>query len=348
MVMYAARPLVLEMTGGKCWKDSAYFTQTLLPGFMDEYSELAGGWNVVFDARGHFEEPYTKERIDLGTLEVRRYVNTWSRDGGGVLDVSSILPDTLYPTSGPADRYAFALFVEKEGYRPLLTAAHIAERFGIAIMSTKGMTTTAARELIDRLSDRGVTILVLHDFDKAGFSIVATLASSSWRYTFDHAPNVVDLGLRLADVEEMGLASEPVDYAGEQDPRWNLRDNGATPAECDYLVRTHSYKCYHGERVELNAMTADQFVRFLEARLKAAGVTKVVPEAEVLERAYVRAVQMVVVRRAAKDALAQVQATTIDVPADLAERVASMIADNGTSWDEAVLDIVDQREPEGW
>ena len=30
-IMYAARPLVLEITGGKCWSDDSYFTQQLLP-----------------------------------------------------------------------------------------------------------------------------------------------------------------------------------------------------------------------------------------------------------------------------------------------------------------------------
>ena len=34
-IMYALRPYVLEATGGKCWSDSSYFTQTLLPDFMN-------------------------------------------------------------------------------------------------------------------------------------------------------------------------------------------------------------------------------------------------------------------------------------------------------------------------
>src|ERR1700759_3498962 len=53
-----------------------------------------------------------------------------------------------YPTMGPQHRYAAVLFIEKEGFAPLLRAARIAERFDIAIMSTKGMSTTAARQLL--------------------------------------------------------------------------------------------------------------------------------------------------------------------------------------------------------
>ena len=54
-----------------------------------------------------------------------------------------------FPTSGPRNRFGAILFIEKEGFKPLLDAARIAERFDIAIMSTKGMSVTAARQLIE-------------------------------------------------------------------------------------------------------------------------------------------------------------------------------------------------------
>ena len=339
-VMYAARPLVLGLTGGKCWSNSSYFTQHLLPDFMDEYLE-SNAWNVVFDARGHFREPHTEERTDLGTLEVRQYVQSW-QNSGGALDLTDLLPETLFPTCGPDNRFQFALFIEKEGFNPLLRAARIAERHDLAVMSTKGMSVTAARELVERLSERGVTILVLRDFDKAGFSIAHTLKTSSRRYTFGSTPNVVDLGLRLADVEAMGLASEPVEYGGRQDPRRNLRESGAAEAECDYLVHTSGRGRWHGQRVELNAMAADQFVEFLKAKLQAAGVGKVVPGAKVLEQAYRRAKQLVEVRRAAEEALTRANGEDIQLPADLVGKVASRVAGKATSWDEAISDIVDE------
>src|SRR5262249_5730049 len=70
-VMYAARPRVLELTGGKCWANSSYFTQHLLPKFVEAHPELTADWDVVYDARGRLIEPHTGRRIDLGTLEVR-------------------------------------------------------------------------------------------------------------------------------------------------------------------------------------------------------------------------------------------------------------------------------------
>ena len=339
-IMYAVRPHVLEVTG-ECWKDSSYFTQHLLPDFIEEYG--MDHWNVVFDARGHLREPHGGMRVDLGTLEVRRYIRAWVQPGGADLDPSSLI-ETRFPTSGPANRYRFALFIEKEGFNPLLEAARIADRFDLAIMSTKGMSVTAARLLVEKMSDRGVSILVAHDFDKAGFSIAHTLRTSGRRYTFGRAPNVVDLGLRLSDVAAMELQSEPVEYKGHQDPRRNLRQSGATEEECDYLVRNQYYGSWDGERVELNAMTADQFVAWLEAKLVEAGVKKLVPSADVLDLAYQRAVRLAAVERAIKTALEAADGQQIEVPADLAAEVAERIADSDDSWDDAVWDIVDEEE----
>src|ERR1019366_8270972 len=101
--------------------------------------------------------------------------------------------------------------MEKEGFLPLLEQAGFAERYDLAIMSSKGMGTVAARTLIEGLSAR-TAIFVLHDFDKSGFSIAGTLTRDTRRYEFARDPDVIDLGLRLADVEEWGLQSESVQY----------------------------------------------------------------------------------------------------------------------------------------
>lgn len=199
-VMYAARARVLELTGGKCWARSSYFTQGLLPEFIEANPALTADWNVVFDARGRLLEPHTGRRIDLGTLEVRDYIGDWSATPPeSPLRIS--IPAAC-PTHGPANRYGFALFVEKEGFYPLLERYRIADRYDVAVMSTKGMSVTAARELVDRLCEQGVQVLVLHDFDKSGFSIVHTLRTESPRYKHRSKPTVVDIGLRLEDVRE--------------------------------------------------------------------------------------------------------------------------------------------------
>jgi hypothetical protein len=309
-VMYAARPMVLQLTGGKCWKNSAYFTQTLLPDFVEDHPDLTANWDVVYDARGHFVEPHTGHRLGLGTLEVRGYIGSWIRGvaapekfpvaipadavtasvGLGGLGVGGTGSRVI--TAGPANRYAYALFVEKEGFDSLLQRNRIAERYDLAIFSTKGMSVVAARSLVDYLSQAGVTILVLHDFDLPGLTIQHTLCHDSRRYRFQAEPEVIDIGLRLEHVTEMNLQSEPVEYHQTKDPRdkfWEQEDYDATAEELAYLVekRVHN-KLWIGKRVELNAMTSPQFIEFLERQLTVAGVTKVVPDKKTLAKVWQR------------------------------------------------------------
>jgi hypothetical protein len=209
-IMYAARPDILELTA-KDTLDDRYFTQTLLPDYVNEHS-AAASWDIVWDARGHFTEPHTGKETALGTLEVREYLGERALHSAAV----SVNRSVLYPTHGPENRFETALFVEKEGFDPLFKAEQLAERFDLAIMSTKGMSVTAARLLLDRLSSRGLKrILVLHDFDVSGFSIFGTLGQSGRRYRFSGTVPVIDLGLRLADVEAMDLQSEPVAVGGD-------------------------------------------------------------------------------------------------------------------------------------
>jgi DNA topoisomerase VI subunit A len=229
---------------------------------------------------------------DLGTLEVRRYTDDWDFE---VTDGADITVPTLYPTSGPANRYRYALFIEKEGFAPLLEQAQIAARYDMALMSTKGMTVTAARELVERLSRQGVTVLVMRDFDKAGFSIVHTLSHSTRRYRYERPPAVIDLGLRLADVKAMGLEGETVEYEDEN-PHALLRKRGTTEAEVAYLVSSKSQH-WHGKRVELNELTSEELLAWLDGKLNALGVQKVLPDDAALREAYKRAVRMAEIRR---------------------------------------------------
>jgi DNA topoisomerase VI subunit B len=349
-IMYAARPLVLRLTGEKCWKRSSYFTQELLPDFIDAHPPLTANWDVVFDDRGHLIEPHTQHRIGLGTLAVRGYLHTWHGDVPS--DVGSIELDYNCPTRGPANRYAYALFVEKEGFYPLLEATRIAERYDIAIMSTKGMSVTAARQLVEKLSEQGVVILVCHDFDASGFSILHTLHSNTRRYKFTTRPKVVDLGLRLADVQTMDLQSEPVDYRNRKDPRINLRRCGATEEECNYLVHRraetrpgHDY--WTGERVELNAMTSDQLIAWLERKLAEVGVQKVIPDQAALAKAYRRAMHQKRVQEAIDEALGYIdEDENIAIPDDLEARIRERLDGSAKAWDQVLWELVADDEIE--
>ncbi|MFH1743229.1 MAG: DUF2399 domain-containing protein [bacterium] len=339
-IMYAARPRIIELTGNpQALSNSAYFTQTLLPSFIEDNPSVTKQWDVVYDARGKMVEPHTDKRIDLGTVEVRRYISGWMNgDIGDSLDLDFCLPRRV-KTAGPSNRYKYALFIEKEGFNELLKAALISERFDMAIMSTKGMSVTASRTLVEELSEQGVTIFVLHDFDKAGFSIVHTLRTDTRRYRFRSEPNVIDLGLRLDDVKAMGLESEAVTYPGNTNPGWNLKESGATEEECDFLVQRDRWGSWKGERVELNSMTSEQFIQFIERKFEEHGVEKFVPETEVLEQTYKRACRLTAIEKAMAEADREFQDDKVDIPDELGNSVKRMIEGKSQSWDDTVWDL---------
>jgi hypothetical protein len=70
-IFYQVRPRVLELTGGKIWKNSDTFTQGVFFDYLRDHPRDTLDWDVVFDARGHLTEPHLKRRIGIGTLEVR-------------------------------------------------------------------------------------------------------------------------------------------------------------------------------------------------------------------------------------------------------------------------------------
>ena len=72
----------------------------------------------------------------------------------------------------------------------------------------------------------------------SGLSIAHTLGTSSRRYTFQQPPKLIDLGLRLADVQSLGLEdlAEEVEYDSKKSPRENLAESGATETEQRFLA----------------------------------------------------------------------------------------------------------------
>jgi len=336
-IMYAARPTILALAG-KDHLDDAYFTQTLLVDFINDPPQLCERWDITWDARGSFVEPHTNEVIPLGTAEVRRYLRSMPSGIAPLFETPSVDfgYSDRFPTHGPKNRFETVLFVEKEGFEPLFKAARIAERFDVAIMSTKGMSVTAARHLVDKLSYRGVNrILVLHDFDVSGFSISGTLGTTNRRYTFENEAPLIDIGLRLEDVEAMDLESEPVSVSGDWAKRAaTLRRHGASTGEIAFL-RT--------QRVELNAMTSRQIIDFIEAKFAEHGVEKLIPDGDVIVRHARRVIaQQLLAKEVEKIAAAVAeQAATADLPANMQERIQEIFAEQAAvAWDDAVSQIV--------
>jgi hypothetical protein len=235
-------------------------------------------------------------------------------------------------TRGPRAAYGGLFYYEKEGFDALWEQVQLAQRFDIALMSCKGMSVTAARQLADEICHRyRLRLFVLRDFDKAGFSIVAGFKQSNRRYTFENQIEVIDLGLRLDDIR--GLQSEAVfDKGSEAKRRANLEQNGATPKEIEFLLE---------RRVELNAMTSRQLVAFVERKLTAHGVRKIVPKQADLANAYRLFARGREAEKIIKRELKKLNGgSQVMVPRDLSNRVRKYLNQHPAArWDQAVAAI---------
>lgn len=275
-------------------------------------SVMKPDWKVAFDPRGNFVEPHSDVRIPLGTIDCDEYAETF-----------------------PEHRFAGVLFIEKEGFLPLLQDAGILQKYDLAVMGCKGQSVEAARHLIDVLcKDR--PLFIVRDFDKAGFHIAAALTRDSDVYTFRNKINATDFGLRLADAERFGLIErcetlDPIKDA-KKIPKTPLEN--ATPEENEFLMS--------GRRVELNAFRSADFITWLEEKLEQSGIQKVVPDEQTLTGKYVNCerdrltqLEMEAVRRRVEKKLRKFKA-----PDGLADLVREQLEVNRRlSWESAVAAV---------
>jgi hypothetical protein len=331
-IMYAARPFILAEVGVDAWNDKTpvYF-QKLLKDYIEDKNPKM---KVVWDARGHLREPHTNYEIGLGGIEVMQYRK--DQTGTDVKEKEDIKFDKRINTVGPMNRYGAVLFIEKEGFYEQLEDAGLLEKWDIAIMSSKGIPNAATCDVGAMIN---VPVLVLHDFDLAGFKIVNTLRHGTRLSTGINNNLLIDIGLRLEDVE--GLESEPVEYKQTEDPQHYLLSCGATPEECEFLVNGRGYKSWRGQRVEINMLTTEQLINFLERKFVQYGVKKVIPNEEILSKAFRRATFCHEMKKKADEI--QVEQEDLTVPDGLAQKISDSLSENSEqSWDEAVWDLADE------
>jgi Ser-tRNA(Ala) deacylase AlaX len=202
------------------------------------------------------------------------------------------------------------------------------------------MSVTAARRLLDRLSGSVDQIFVLHDFDVSGFTIGGTLGRTSRRYRFSAHVNLIDIGLRLKDVDAMGLLAEPVaDRADWQKRMSTLRRHGARADEIAFL---------ENQRVELNAMTSRQFIDHLEAAFKKHRVKKVLPDEATLQAHARFIIEARLINKEIEKLKESIRerASAHKLPT-LRKLVEKEFKDApALPWDEVVADLIEDEDPE--
>jgi hypothetical protein len=293
---------------------------TTFKNIFEDYLERYGpGWNVLYGARGVFKEPHAAVNdtgLAMSTANVRNYLGARTASPR----IERIRP--RFPTRGAANRISAVLICEKEGFDDLLEAEGIPNRYDLALMSTKGISARAARDLAAGLQ---VPCFTLHDMDKNGFVMAAGF------------PSATDLGIHLDDVDEWGLAPEDQHHPNPEQTAATLCRNGATPQEAEFIAG--------GQRVELNMFTSDQLVAYVEGKLRENGVEKVIPDADTLAQAWERVYMADRINELIDHIYEHGTAgLTVEemrpVPADLADRIRGELeAHPRFSWDEALWKI---------
>ena len=128
-LFYGLRPIVMEETGKEL--KIGNFT-AIITDYEKEHGEIDGMYR---EPRGSITHPHRDETITLGTLMVEEYER-------------------------PAWTFNKLVYIEKEGANEALKAEGWLERHDCAVMSSKGYSTRAARDLIDKLAEHDEPITV--------------------------------------------------------------------------------------------------------------------------------------------------------------------------------------------
>ena len=186
-------------------------------------------------------------------------------------------------------------YIEKEGANEALKDNGWLERHDCAVMSSKGFSSRAARDLIDKLAehDEPITMFAVTDADAYGSMIYQTLQEAT-KARGARKIKIVHLGLQPWEAIAMGLEVETVEV------KTNKKGEPIHKPVADY-IKAADKSGEHGRapdgetweewlqthRVELNAMTTLQFIAWLDRKMAAHAKEaklpdKLIPPADVL------------------------------------------------------------------
>jgi hypothetical protein len=142
--------------------------------------------------------------------------------------------------------------------------------------------------------------------------------------------------MRLGDID--GLETEDVYVQSSYAAKQNMRQNGATEEEIEFLLEY---------RVELNAFASDELVAWIEGKLEEHSISKVIPDEKTLAHAYRRFRTQARVQTKIDEVLEgeAEEDHEAKVPDDLQEQISERLQGHpATTWDQAVLNLVEAEE----
>ena len=244
-ILYQVRPIVFEQTGKTLLITNF---KNIITDYENEHGEIP---LMYREPRGSIYHPHRKETITLCTLMVEQYER-------------------------PPWTFNKLLYIEKEGFSEALKESGWAERNDCGLTSSKGFTTRAVRDLVDKLAehDERVTVFCAHDADAYGTVIYQTFQEAT-KARGARKITIVNLGLEPWEAVADGLEVEDVEKGDKRKPVANYVIEREDGDEWEEWLQTH--------RVELNVMTTPQFIAWLDRKMAEHSDGKLVPPADVLE-----------------------------------------------------------------
>ena len=187
-------------------------------GIIDDYENENGEIPLMYrEPRGSITHPHREETITLGTLMVEEYER-------------------------PVWNFNKLVYIEKEGAQEALKQNRWMERHDCAVMSSKGFSTRAARDLIDKLveHDEPVEVFCVHDADASGTVIYQTLQEAT-KARGARKIEIINLGLEPWEAIAMGLEIETLEQPEKRKPVADRarRKLGELAADPSHRVECH-------------------------------------------------------------------------------------------------------------
>ena len=251
-ILYRIRKIVREEIGqGPTTSNFA----SIITDYEAENGEIP---RMYREPRGSIYHPHLTETIPLSTLTVEQYER-------------------------PPWCYNKLIANEKEGFNEALKEDGWFERHDCAPCSSKGFTTRAIKDLVDKLAVHAepVTVFCVHDANSSGPMIHQTFQEET-KARGARKIKIVNLGLEPWEAVAMGLEVETIsepekgrrpiaDYVLNRDREFPNEAPGGISWE--KWLQTH--------RIELNAMTTPQFIEWLDRKMEPY-IGKLIPPDDVI------------------------------------------------------------------
>jgi hypothetical protein len=166
--------------------------KSIITDYENEHGEIP----LMFrEPRGSIYHPHLDETITLDTMMVEQYER-------------------------PIWLYNKLVYIEKEGFREALKDNKWPQRHDCGLMSSKGFTTRAVKDLVDKLAKHNepVIIFCVHDADAYGTMIYQTFQEET-RARGARKIKIIPLGLEPWEAIAMGLDTEPLSLEGDEDSK---------------------------------------------------------------------------------------------------------------------------------